>query len=222
MTRTLFAVALLLALPAAVHAQYSPFRPAFAPNAAPNGQAHVGVSGLVEPPIGSYPNFGTQNIVGGLTPSNLYGPGFPFSGVFSGGYGYGGWYNSTFPFPGYVAPPPVIVIEPVQVVVVPAAVATRKPLSTEAFVTPANEYPATLVLEFPTAAEVWLNGKKIDGDSKAEWTLTSPSLQPGGEYTFDVKARWKSGGKTYEYSRTATVASGQRSKAVVVNGTEVK
>lgn len=218
MTRILFPVALLLALPTAAHAQYSPFRPAFHPTAAPNGSASVGVSGLVNPPIGSNPYFGTRDLVGGFGPSNLYGPGFPFSGVFSGGYGYGGWYNSGFPYPGYVAPPPVEVA-PAQALPLPAA---RRPQSTEPFVPPANEFPATLVMEFPAAAEVWVNGKTQDGDAKKEWTLTSPTLKPGGEYTFEVKARWTAGGKTYEYARSAAVAGGQRTKAVVVSGTEVK
>jgi uncharacterized protein (TIGR03000 family) len=86
----------------------------------------------------------------------------------------------------------------------------------------ANEFPATLVLEFPAAAEVWVNGKKGEGEPNAEWTLTSPTLQPGQRYTFDVKARWKADGKTLECTRSFTVAGGERSRAHVLAGTPVK
>src|SRR5262249_27889035 len=60
------------------------------------------------------------------------------------------------------------------------------------------ELPAVLVVEFPAAAELWVNGKKAEGEPAKEWTLTSPAVGQGGSYTFDVKARWKADGKTLE------------------------
>ena len=37
-----------------------------------------------------------------------------------------------------------------------------------------------------------------------------------------MKARWKANGKTYEYDRTVTVAAGNRSRSLVLSGTEIK
>jgi len=76
---------------------------------------------------------------------------------------------------------------------------------------------AMLSIEFPAAAEVWQNGKKIAGLSR-EWLLTSPTIEGDTAYLFDVRARWKVGGKTYETERSVPVFSGSRSRALVVGG----
>jgi hypothetical protein len=86
----------------------------------------------------------------------------------------------------------------------------------------ANEFPATLSLQFPAAAEVWLNGKKVDGAPSEEQVLKSPVLTAGGTFTFDVRARWTTKDKTYETKRTLALSSGQRSRLIVVSGEEVK
>jgi hypothetical protein len=85
-----------------------------------------------------------------------------------------------------------------------------------------HELPAVLVLDFPAAAEVWVNGVKGDAKPDREWTLTSPPVKLYEEFTFKVKARWKSGGKTYETERSVTVPNGKRSRVLVVGGTEVE
>jgi uncharacterized protein (TIGR03000 family) len=79
-----------------------------------------------------------------------------------------------------------------------------------------------LVVQFPAAAEVWVGGTKADGGPATEWTLTSPALKPGESHTFEVKARWKVGGKTFEATRSVAVTAGERNRAVVVSGTAVK
>jgi uncharacterized protein (TIGR03000 family) len=84
----------------------------------------------------------------------------------------------------------------------------------------AGEFPGTLSVQFPAAAEVWLDGKKAPGSS-AGWTLTSPALKPDQKYTFLVKGRWAAGGKTYESSRSVTVGSADRSRLMVVSGDPV-
>jgi uncharacterized protein (TIGR03000 family) len=132
-------------------------------------------------------------------------PGYPFYGVWPG---FGGW----APFYGYTVPVPVGVPVPVYIPVGPA----------DPVVELSGEAPAVLVLQFPAEAEVWVSGKKGSGEPQVEWTLTSPPIQTGSDYTFDVKARWKAGGKTYEYSRVVTVAAGNRSRSLVFLGTEVK
>jgi uncharacterized protein (TIGR03000 family) len=85
-----------------------------------------------------------------------------------------------------------------------------------------HELPATLVMEFPAAAEVWVDGVKSDAKPDREWTLTSPPIKRDEKFTFQVRARWTAGGKTYEVERSVTVPNGKRSRALVVGGTEVK
>jgi uncharacterized protein (TIGR03000 family) len=85
----------------------------------------------------------------------------------------------------------------------------------------ANEFPATLIVQFPAAADVWFNGEKAAGAGE-EHTLISRALKPGERFTFDVKGRWTAGGKTYESKRTVTLGSGDRSRLLVVSGDEVK
>lgn len=86
----------------------------------------------------------------------------------------------------------------------------------------ADRATATLVVQFPAAAEVTVGGKKLEGDPKAEWTLTSPTLKTGESHKFEVKGRWKADGKTYEATRTVSVNAGERNRSIVVSGTEVK
>jgi uncharacterized protein (TIGR03000 family) len=127
------------------------------------------------------------------------------------------WYPGGYlPYYGYgYQQPPVVVVQ----VPTPVQSATQPP---ERTVIISNEFPATLVLEFPAAAEVWVNGEKSAEEPSSEWTLTSPVLKPGEEYTFKVKARWKAGGKTIEAERVIAVPGGKRSRAIVLSGTEIK
>jgi uncharacterized protein (TIGR03000 family) len=81
---------------------------------------------------------------------------------------------------------------------------------------------AALVVQLPAAAEIWVRGKKGEGQPAAEWALTSPALMVGAAHTFELKVRWKVDGKTFEVSRSVTVAAGNRSRSIVISGTEVK
>jgi uncharacterized protein (TIGR03000 family) len=151
-----------------------------------------------------------SGMAGGIRPPRH---GFPTWGVpsFWGGYfpyyGYGGgFYPAEMPVP--VTVPVPVIVQGAPPSVPPVAIS--------------GEAPAVLTLEFPAAAEVWVAGKKGPGEPATEWTLTSPVLKTGTEFTFDVKAQWKAGGKTFEYARTVTVAAGDRSRALVVSGTEIK
>lgn len=149
---------------------------------------------------------------GGMFGGGFFGPGYPFGGIMGGFgyapyYGYGNYGNQFSPF----APPDGGVSVPL---------AATGP--TEPTLVLSNEFPAVLTLEFPAAAEVWVNGKKSENEPSTEWTLTSPTLKAGGNYTFEVKARWKSDGQTLEFERSYTVVGGQRSKAYVLAGTVIK
>ena len=113
-----------------------------------------------------------------------------------------------------------------EVIVLPAplpvAVPTARLPEVAAPVAASGEATASLVVQFPAAAEVWVDGKKVEGGRSAEWTLTSPVLTPGEAHTFDVKGRWRIGGKTFETERLVTVPGGERSRSIVVSGTEIR
>ncbi len=78
--------------------------------------------------------------------------------------------------------------------------------------------PASLTMQFPASADVWLNGKRVEGTAAIKQEFTSPTLKPGQQYTFDIKAEWISNGKNYEYSRAVKVPAGDRAKVTVLAG----
>ena len=216
MNRPVLATVLLLGLPAAASAQ--PLAPGIAASPGGFGGAPAGGFGagwrspVPAGPFGGpkYPCAGGVGVrFSPACPPNQ--PGFPFSGVWLGGFGFGAPYygygygyapTTSFGFPSLTADLPPIQAGPNLAI--------------------GDEFPATLTREFPAPAEVWVNGKPGDGKPTTEWTLTSPLIKTGTEFTFDVKARWNLNGKTYEYTRTVNVASGNRSRALVVAGVEVK
>ncbi len=223
MLRYLSAPALLLWLPVGVFAQHGPPGGVTAPGiaASPSGiGAGIRIAAPFSPtsPIPMPPRYHNGGGLGGgfvpTIPAFSNPPGFPFSGVW-GAYGFGGAYpgygygfgyapsaNFAFGSPNYESAP--------------------IPVTTAPNIALVNEFPAVLTMEFPAPAEVWVNGKKGEGKATTEWTLTSPSLKAGTEFTFEVKARWTVDGKTYEYERKVNVASGNRSRALVIAGSEVK
>lgn len=169
----------------------------------------------------------------GVMPGSPWGPGMPFAPTTTtprNGFGFGysrpnvfapvvlpwGWGYPYSPF-GYGFGAPFIVPQPVVTVEQPVA-----PSRPEPTIVLANQFPATLTLQFPAAAEVWLDGEKVEGAASDERVLTSPVLRAGQSYAFDVKARWKNNGKTYETTRRVSVGSGDRSRLLIVSGEEVR
>lgn len=165
----------------------------------------------------------------GVMPGSPFGPGMPFAprpgtvqpsfvfpplvpNVWGYGFVYPGY--APWPFGGFV-PPYSLAPQPPQVVEVPAR-------PSEPRIVLAQEFPATLIVQFPAAAEVWLDGTKLGGDPVDERVLTSPILKPGARHTFNVKARWTTGGKTYEATRTLTLGPGDKTRLFVLSGDEVK
>lgn len=138
---------------------------------------------------------------GGLYGGNYYGSG----GFVSGGYA-----------PYYVAPQPAYTPATggVYLPPVPADPPTATALS--------GELPATLVVQFPAAARVWLDGVEVPGDADPSWTFTSRDLKPGQTATFKVRGRWEADGKTFEAVREVPLGPGARSRLVVVSGNEVQ
>lgn len=129
-------------------------------------------------------------------------------------YPYSPFVGFGYPSIGYISPGPYASPQ----LSVPAA----PPLRDERNAVLVKEFPATLTLQFPAAAEVWLDGKKVEGTAAEERVLNSPVLKPGETYTFAVKGRWTNGGKTYEATRKLTLNSGDRSRLFIVSGEEVK
>ena len=80
---------------------------------------------------------------------------------------------------------------------------------------------ATVLLELPAPAEVWLGKRRQEGVA-AEWTLTSALLPPGTEATFAIRATWAIDGKRYEWDRLVTTTVGEKSRVVVARGFLVK
>jgi uncharacterized protein (TIGR03000 family) len=150
--------------------------------------------------------------VGGFVPPGFHGSrGFPVFGVW-GGYGgnypgvyYPDWYNY------YGSPADIQPIPPAAPYYLDEP---RFELS--------NEFPATLTVQLPAPGNVWVAGNKSEGKPNSQWTLTSPMVKQGQEFRFDVIARWTVDGRTFEYKRTVPVASGNRSKVLVLEGDEVK
>ena len=142
--------------------------------------------------------------------------GYPTAPFYGAGFGYPSapFYGTGFGYPnGSLVAPSITVNQSLTV---------APPLPRVDTVVLTGGYPATLTLQFPSAAEVWLNGKKVEGKAALERELTSPGLKAGESYTFDVKGRWTTGGKTYEAKRKATLIPGDRSRILVVSGEEVK
>ncbi len=140
------------------------------------------------------------------------------------GWGVGWGYQTYNPWTGFgYAYGGILPADPVVTpIATPAAVAVEQPRRAEPVVVLAQEFPATLALQFPAAAEVWLDGKKVSGSAKEEQVLKSPVLQPTQTYTFLVKARWEKDGKTYEAKRSVTLGPGDHSRLLIVSGDEVR
>lgn len=136
-------------------------------------------------------------------------------GGYRGGYGYGsgGFFAGGIgPSPYYVAPQPIYI---------PGGPAAA-PAEPSGATVVSGVLPATLVIEYPAAAKVWLNDVEVTGDVDAMWTFTSRALRPGETATFRVRGRWTAGGKTFESERVVPLGPGARSRLLVVSGTEVR
>ncbi|MCE9567177.1 MAG: hypothetical protein K8U57_34680 [Planctomycetes bacterium] len=213
MSRFLLTAGLLLGFPAGVFAQLRtsggaprtgeshPSPPTPGP---PKYRCGDGVVGGFCPPVPTHPTHPTH-------PSRPTTPVYGFNGLdecnaysaYSYNYGarYGYAPTASFAFGG---PSYVVDYQPAPVPVI------------------GYSAPAVLTLEFPAPAELWVNGKKGDGKPTTEWVLTSPTLNSNTAYLFEVTARWTIGGKTYESERAVPVMSGNRSRALVVGGREIK
>lgn len=145
--------------------------------------------------------------------NNGFVPGYGFGGGLGYGYGYGGFITGGYA-PYYVVPQPVFVGGGGGAAPVSAEPSTAGAVS--------GLLPATLIMQYPAAAKVWVDGVEVAGEPDTDWTLTSKALRPGETATFRVRGRWEAGGKTYEATREVPLGPGARSRLIVVSGTEVR
>jgi uncharacterized protein (TIGR03000 family) len=67
-----------------------------------------------------------------------------------------------------------------------------------------------LVLKVPAAADVWFNGTKTAAQKKAVRHYTTPGLEPGQDYYYDIMVRWTENGRPVEQTRRVLVRAGDR------------
>lgn len=73
----------------------------------------------------------------------------------------------------------------------------------------ANDRAVRIDVRVPAGAKIWIGGKETTqgGESRS---FVSPPLEPGSDYTYDIRATWKEGGRTVERKRHVTVHAGDR------------
>ena len=186
-----------------------------------NGGVYAGpgsLGGTFRSPVPTYPR---GALVGPFSPYSpmrwgTY-PGYPgFNSAYYGGFG-GGFLSNRYYVPYYGNGP---TFRSNDTSSPPASNPTLPP--PQRIVELSGESIATLTLEFPAPARVWLNGDLVEGKPEAIRVLTSPAIRATEKYAFQIRARWERDGQTFEYTREASLHSGDRSKLLVVSGTAVK
>jgi uncharacterized protein (TIGR03000 family) len=81
--------------------------------------------------------------------------------------------------------------------------------------THAKAAPATLQWDVPADSQVYIDGKLVEGAD--EQRITTPPLDPGKRYTFDVAVKYALDGKTVAFERSLEFAAGE---AMVMGLTE--
>jgi hypothetical protein len=85
---------------------------------------------------------------------------------------------------------------------------------------PVKQPSAKLVIEFPFAGRVWVNGLEVAGEAKLQRMLIVPATTKPQDYL--VTAVWETGGKTYTSMRTVTLSAETSQRWIIVSGAEVK
>ncbi len=79
-----------------------------------------------------------------------------------------------------------------------------------AYYNPSQPTPASIEVRVPADAKVWFDGSPttMTGDSRI---FTSPPIEPGKTFHYEVKAQWMKDGKPMEKTLSIQVAAGKRS-----------
>jgi uncharacterized protein (TIGR03000 family) len=66
-----------------------------------------------------------------------------------------------------------------------------------------------ITLRVPGSAEVWFDGSKTSQTGRLR-SFVSPPLQPGRNYSYEIRARWMEAGRPVEETRKINVRAGDR------------
>jgi uncharacterized protein (TIGR03000 family) len=67
---------------------------------------------------------------------------------------------------------------------------------------------ATMSVRVPANAQIWFEGTKT-GQTGSSRTFFSPSLEPGRDFTYEIRARWVEAGKEFDQTRQISVHAGE-------------
>jgi uncharacterized protein (TIGR03000 family) len=73
---------------------------------------------------------------------------------------------------------------------------------------PIGPAPVEVEVRVPADAEIWFDGARTRQTGKVR-QFVSPPVTPGHDYTYEVRARWKEGGKEVTQTRRITVHAGE-------------
>jgi uncharacterized protein (TIGR03000 family) len=73
----------------------------------------------------------------------------------------------------------------------------------------ANEDAAMIAVRVPPNAEIWFDGQKTNQKGVVR-QFETPALDPGHDYTYEVRAQWNDSGRNVERTRHVTVHAGDR------------
>jgi uncharacterized protein (TIGR03000 family) len=91
----------------------------------------------------------------------------------------------------------------------PAATAIVQGADEYAYGATAND-AVEMILKVPSAAELWFNGTKTAQQAKAVRHFVTPALDPGQDYSYDIRVRWTDDGQPVEQTRRVLVRAGDR------------
>jgi len=167
----------------------------------------------------TFPDFGFSPFFGGrrFWGSGFYGGSFPAYGYGYApglGLGYGGYGDYDYWWPGFYdptpdyPPAPLTLYRDIDVGAPPA----RWGSSTLQFaVAPRDPRAALLTVQLPTdGATVYLNGEKQPDQGGATRQITTPPLERGRGYEYEVKAVWTQDGRPVERVQRLTLHAGDQ------------
>jgi len=130
------------------------------------------------------------------------------SGSGSGGQGYGQNYSWSYYAPAPASFFPTATYPPLgEVPSAPSGAQESNPYLTAAeFEAPRA---AQINVRLPLGAVIWFNNTQMP-QTGALRSFASPPLEPGEDYSYQVKVRWDEGGRDVTHTRNVTVHAGDR------------
>jgi uncharacterized protein (TIGR03000 family) len=172
--------------------------------------------------INNYPRWYGANYANSTAPSMMwnqpsYGYGTNMGAAYGGGLRsyYGNLMTTPFNYaasPGLYGYPSSNAVTPVSYVAYsPPLYTYRGPaVAPAAAVLPPSDQPATVEITAPADAEIWVDGQRTS-QSGTYRVFTTPELEKGKSYHYEVRARWTDGGRVVDRTRKVPVYAGGRS-----------